>query len=432
MQDDQQAAQRPMAQWLLDCLSWTRGFLRYVAGNFIRHQGRQNAASLAYTLLLSLVPLMTVSLAVFSAFPVADRVHEVVQDFLFENFVPASGEVLQQHLQEFSGKASRLTGASFTVLIVVALMMMSTIDRALNTIWEVRGSRSKLHTFLVYWAVLTLGPVLIGASVVVTSYLVSLPFWTDTVGGLGQRLLSVTPVLTSTLGFAMLYTLVPNIRVPWRHALFGGFLAALLFELAKRAFAYYITHFPTYEAIYGALATVPIFLVWVYLSAMIMLLGAEFTRALGMYQHVPGSRGSVPLGLPETVRLLGYLGQAQRQGMALSAKSLGRVDEHWNEQRVEVLLNALRKAQLVHCTDRSLWVLARPLASLSLYDVYRATGFPLPAPGSPFWPANAALGEHLDNADQALRTALSVSLERFLPEEPIPLQVNSRTKRRRA
>ena len=399
-------------------------FLRYVAASFARHQGPQNAASLTYSLLLSLVPLMTVTLAVFSAFPMADKAHQLVQDFLFENFVPAAGEVLQTYLAEFSTKASRLSGAGFLFLIVVALMMMSTIDRALNTIWEVTQRRRPLHTFLVYWAVLSLGPVLIGASVVATSYLVSLPLWSDTVGSGAQRLLGLTPVLTSMLGFTMLYTLVPNRQVPWRDALFGGLLAALLFEAAKRGFAVYITRFPTYEAIYGALAAVPIFLVWVYLSAMIMLLGAEFTRSLGMFRYLPGGRGSAPLGLAETLRLLGYLGQAQQQGVSLSLRVLGRLDEDWSAPRVEALLNELQAARLVHRTDSGRWVLARPLASLTLYDLYRATGFVLPTQGGPLWPSDPRLAAELEVADQGLRQALAVTLDQLVTDagKPLPLR----------
>lgn len=385
-------------------------FLRYVIGSFSRHQGPQNAASLTYAFLLALVPLMTVTLAVFSAFPMAERAQVTVQAFLFDNFVPAASEVLQTYLLEFSTKASRLSGASFLALIVVALMMMNTIDRALNTIWEVRGRRRPLQTFMVYWAVLSLGPVLIGASVVATSFLVSLSMWGDTAGSLGQRLLGLAPVLISMLGFTLLYTLVPNRQVPLRHALLGGLLAAALFEMAKRAFAAYITHFPAYEAIYGALAAMPIFLVWVYLSAMIMLFGAEFTRSLGMFRYVPGGKGSAPLGLSEAVRLLGYLGRGQAQGLPLSLRALTGLDRGWSAPRLEALLTELQHARLVHRTDNGRWTLARPLDGLSLYDLYRATGFALPVPGSPLWPVDDSLGGHLTEADKALRDALGASL----------------------
>ncbi len=392
-------------------------FARYLGGSFARHQGPQNAASLTYAFLLALVPLMTVSLAVFSAFPMADRAQETLQAFLFDNFVPAAGEVLQTYLLEFSSKASRLSGASFLALIVVALMMMSTIDRALNAIWEVRGRRSRVATFLVYWAVLSLGPILIGASVVATSYVVSLSVWSDAIGSLGERLLGLTPVLASLLGFALLYTLVPNRQVPIRHALAGALLAALLFEGAKRAFAAYITHFPAYEAIYGALAAVPIFLVWVYVSAMVMLLGAEFTRSLGMFRYVPGARGNAPLGLVEAVRVLGHLARAQRQGTAMSLRALARLDGAWSAPRLEAMLSELERARLVYRAANGRWGLARRLDGLTLYDLHRATGFALPAPDSPLWPKDERLGGHLARADIALREALGTSLDQLVDND---------------
>jgi len=148
---------------------------------------------LAWPLLMvawSLVPLMTVTLAIFSAFPVADRVYEIVQDFVFKNFVPASSALLQQYLSDFSAKASRLTGPGSAFLLVVALMMMANIDRALNAIWEVKAERSFARKFLIYWAVLSLGPVLIGASVFVTSYIISLPILSEAAStGAGRQLL---------------------------------------------------------------------------------------------------------------------------------------------------------------------------------------------------------------------------------------------------
>lgn len=413
----QQTASTPFADRVIEAFHASRAFLVYLTSSFTRHQGPQNAASLTYAFLLALVPLMTVTLAVFSAFPMADRAQETLQSFLFNNFVPAAGEVLQTYLLEFSSKASRLSGASFLALIVVALMMMGTIDRALNTIWEVADRRRPLNTFLVYWAVLSLGPVLIGASVVATSYVVSLTIWSETIGSVAQHLLGLTPVLTSMLGFVLLYTLVPNRQVPFRHAFAGGLLAALLFEGAKRAFAAYITHFPTYEAIYGALAAVPIFLVWVYVSALVMLLGAEFTRSLGMFRYVPGNRGNAPLGLTEAVRLLGHLGRAQAQGLSLSLRALARLDGTWSAPRVEALLTELQRARLVHRTDGGRWGLARRLDSLSLYDLHHATGFALPTPDSPLWPKDERMGGHLARADGALRDALNATLDTLLEED---------------
>ena len=278
---------------------WTRlgRFLHLLVFRFIQDGGLQHTATLTYTTLLSLVPLMTVSLAIFSAFPVSDRVVAQLQDFVFQNMVPASGEVIRQYLEEFSSKASRMTGTGTVFLVIVAVMMMGTIDRALNTIWQVRRKRSPLGMFMVYWSILSLGPIFMGTSVVLTSYFVSLPLFEDAALTLGvdrHGMLGLMPVLASATAFTLLYMVVPNRSVPLRHALAGGVLAALLFELAKRGFALYLTTFPTYEAIYGALAAVPVFLIWIYLSWLVTLLGAEFTYCLWIYRddwHPDGGGG---------------------------------------------------------------------------------------------------------------------------------------------
>ena len=155
---------RLVSQWqqkLPDSLVHIVHFLRLLISRFIQDQGLPSAASLTFTTLLSLVPLMTVSLAIFTAFPIAEQVAEQIQDFIFENFVPASSEVLQEHFINFSSQASRLTGPGFVFLIVVALMLMANIDRAFNTIWRVRRKRGPLGMFVVYWSILSLGPVLI-------------------------------------------------------------------------------------------------------------------------------------------------------------------------------------------------------------------------------------------------------------------------------
>jgi len=215
-------------------------FLQLLGYRFVQDGGLHHTASLTYTTLLSLVPLMTVSLAIFSAFPVSDQVATEVQDFMFKNLVPTSGEVIREHLQDFSTKASRLTGAGTVFLIIVAIMMMGTIDRAFNTIWQVRRKRSALSIFVVYWAILSLGPIFMGLSVVLTSYLVSMPILTDAAEtiGIGRAgLLALMPVLASSVAFTLLYLVVPNRSVPLRHAVAGGMLAAVLFELAKRGFA---------------------------------------------------------------------------------------------------------------------------------------------------------------------------------------------------
>ena len=375
---------RLVSQWqqkLPDSLVHIVHFLRLLISRFIQDQGLPSAASLTFTTLLSLVPLMTVSLAIFTAFPIAEQVAEQIQDFIFENFVPASSEVLQEHFINFSSQASRLTGPGFVFLIVVALMLMANIDRAFNTIWRVRRKRGPLGMFVVYWSILSLGPVLIGLSVAVTSYLVSIPLFTDVDESLrlSSRLLLITPMLASVIAFTLLYSVVPNSPVPIKHAVVGGVLAAILFELAKRGFAFYLTQFPTYEAIYGALAVIPIFLVWIYLSWVVTLLGAEFVYCLGIFRDEPWSeerrRGATLL---LAIKLLEQLWQVQQQGEALSTRQLSNRLKRIPEERIDSLLWDLLASHLILRTEDGQWALARDLSDVTLWELYQCRTFSLP------------------------------------------------------
>ncbi len=256
-------------------------FAHYFWRHFLSDNCLQHATALSYTTLLSLVPLMAVMLSIFTAFPLFEDVSFQVQSFVFENFVPASGEVVHQYIQEFSANASKLTGPGLIFLVITSIMMMAAIDTSLNAIWHNSKPRRPAARFIVYWSVLTLGPVLIGISLAISSYVVSLPLLSET-ASYGEKLglLRVLPFFMELLAFTLLYIVVPNCRVTFRAAFAGGVAAALLFELAKKGFAFYITSFPAYEAIYGAMSTIPVFLVWIFLSWSITLMGAEFAWCL--------------------------------------------------------------------------------------------------------------------------------------------------------
>ena len=391
-----------------------RGFMALVAERFVRHEALQNAASLTYTTLLSLVPLMTVTLAIFSAFPVADRVYLLIQDFVFENFVPTSSEVLQQYLSEFSSKASRLTGPGTAFLVVVALMMMASIDRALNAIWEVKTKRNFASKFLIYWAVLSLGPLLIGASVLVTSYIISLPILSEAAStGVGRTLLALTPVTASALAFTMVYLVVPNRRVRVSHALIGGVFAAVLFEGAKRGFGFYITQFPTYEAIYGALASIPIFLVWLYLSWLVVLLGAELTHCLSLYRWGTRDQTRLSVGMGDAIDVLLVLDEAAARGEAPTTVDLAGRRRRWLEPQLEDLLGKLRELHWVHMTREGGWALARRLSDATLLDLYASRVFELPREDDPDWPVDTALAALLKRANTGVGEVLRVPLADF-------------------
>jgi membrane protein len=397
-------------------MAWVqlRGFIALVFDRFVRHEAPHNAAALTYTTLLSLVPLMTVTLAVFSAFPIADRVYQLIQDFVFQNFVPTSSEVLQQHLTEFSTKASRLTGTGAVALLIVALLMMATIDRALNAIWEVKANRRLASKFLIYWAVLSLGPILIGASVLVTSYIVSLPILSEAASsGVGRQVLGLTPIVASAVAFTMVYAVVPNRRVRFAHALLGGVFAAVLFEIAKRAFGFYITQFPTYEAIYGALATIPIFLVWLYLSWLMVLLGAEVTHCLSIYRWSARDQSRCSVGMGDAIDVLLALDEAADGGNAPTTAKLAQQRQRWLEPQLEDLLSRLKALHWVHMTRDGGWALARRLDQATLRELYESRAFNLPRPDDPDWPDDEQLAGVLRDANEKLAGALDSPMATF-------------------
>ncbi|WP_462181267.1 virulence factor BrkB family protein [Pseudoalteromonas gelatinilytica] len=244
----------------------------------IDNQITVNAGYLAYVTLLSIVPLVAVGVAIFSAFPGFESTLVTIENFLFTNLVPTSSDVIKEHISAFAGNANKMTAVGVGFLAAVSLLLIRNVDATLNRIWRIKKKRPMMISFAVYWMVLSLGPVLLGASIGVTSYIVSLVSFADQgIPGFSGFLLKLLPYIISMVGFIMLYTLVPNTRVPFRAAIPGALFAAMLFELTKKGFALYISHFPSYEVIYGALATIPILFVWVYLSWVVVLLGAEFT-----------------------------------------------------------------------------------------------------------------------------------------------------------
>ena len=239
------------------------------------------AGYLSYVTLMSLVPLIVVMLSVMTAFPLFANLRETIEGFIYSNFVPTAGDVVREYISGFVANASKMSAVAISFLILFALLLISVIDKTLNKIWQVTKKRRLVTSFSMYWMILTLGPILVGSSLAVTSYLVSLASLDKIeLFGLTNIFLRALPLFASIAAFLILYTIVPNKIVPLKFALTGAVIAGILFELAKKSFALYVTQLPSYQAIYGALATIPILFVWVYISWFIVILGAVFTVSL--------------------------------------------------------------------------------------------------------------------------------------------------------
>ncbi len=262
-------------------------FACLVARRFREDRCTRVAAALSFTTLLALVPLTAVTFAVFSTLPVFKPWMAAVQEFLYGNFVPAAGEVVSKYLQRFAANAGKLTFWGMLFLGVAALMMLTTIERTFNDIWHATRRRRRWRRFLAYGALIILGPILVGLSLSLTSYVVSLFGRPSALGGFRAFLLGTLAVALEYFAFVLLYRIVPNYSVKLRHALLGALVAVVLFELAKRGFGHFIVSFSTYRKIYGALAALPVLLVWIFLSWTITLLGAIVTAVLPDWRSQP-------------------------------------------------------------------------------------------------------------------------------------------------
>ena len=262
-------------------LKITNEYLKYLFVRFKEDRIIFYSGYLSYVTLLSMVPLLAVTFSAFSLFPVFQEWRGELEAFVFKNFVPTLGEAIQGHFVRFIENATKMTPVGLVILILLALLLIYSIDHTLNHIWRVRKNRRLIVSFSIYWVVLTLGPVLIGTSLLTTSYLLSLTgFEENTLLAVRKLFLELLPYLASFSSFLLLYLVVPNTSVHFWSALSGAMIAAILFELSKSAFALYFTHFPVYQAIYGALAIIPLLFIWVYVSWIVILVGAQVAASL--------------------------------------------------------------------------------------------------------------------------------------------------------
>jgi len=257
-------------------------FAKLVAIRF--HEGRclELASSLAFTTVLALVPLITVVLTLISAFPASAGLGEHINRFIAEHMLPDKyGRVITGYVEQFISNAAQLTALGIAFLFATAMSLMYTIERAFNSIWGVRGERRPGRRLVMYVALLAVGPTLIGLSLWITSYVVSVSLGlTAGVPGASSAVLWLVPLLLTVAAFGLLYFAVPGTKVRLRDALVGGAVAGALFEIMKRTFAFYVSQVPTFMLVYGAFATVPLFLTWIYLSWVVTALGAVVTALL--------------------------------------------------------------------------------------------------------------------------------------------------------
>ena len=400
--------------------SWTRLteilqksglFAHYVASRYRKDKASSVAASLAYTSLLSLVPLMAIALAMLAAFPVFSTYRIQIESWIFTNFVPAVGHVVQDEISSFIANAGRLSAAGIIGLGVTAIMLLVTIEIAFNHIFRVDKHRSTLSRVLVYWTMLTLGPLLVGASLSVEGYLSGLSGWQLT-----GPMAALLPTLLSILVFSTMFAAIPNRAVPPMDALWGGIVSGILFAALRIGFAIYIVRSDAYSSVYGAVAAIPIVLFWMFLSWVVVLIGAEITASLAEWRsgygiHAKAASGERRLAL--AIETLWVLYQAARTGRQRTNRRHLLSATTANEAELMTILRRLYGAGLAAPANKGCILLARDLTCVSLKDVIAALDLNLGiddrvAPNSP-WRTRLLplLAQVQDGMSKALEIPLS-------------------------
>lgn len=420
---------RPTYRYLLSWIPWSRaeGLLRFALRRLREEQLPQVAASLTFTTVLGVVPLLTIALAIFTAFPLFDTFRTALEAYFIQNLMPRGiADTILEYLNQFAAKSLRLSALGGAILVVTAVAMMLTIDRVFNRIWRVKARRPLTQRVLTYWTILTLGPSLIGLSIKITAYLfTATPEVRRYVPLLGGAMSTLLSVLLTSLAFALVYLTVPNRRVNWRDAAWGGFVAAIAFEGAKRLFALYVTGLPTYTMVYGTIAALPVFLLWIYTFWMITLGGALVAAALPVVRHerwwhvdTPGSAFVEAMAVlrvlvetfetsraaavdGETIRRHTRLGYEESEGLLERMLEVGWVARVGPERPVR---QRWRKTGDV-APDR--WVLTANPDLLRLSDVFTLFVFNLPT--------QTALTAHVSAAIQG---SLNETLSTFFQRQP--------------
>lgn len=346
--------------------------LRCVLRRFAADRCLSRAAELSFTTLLSIVPMMMVGLVIFTAFPKFAILGDKAQDFIFAHFVPSTGQVIQSQLNLWVQKTIQLSWLGIISLLVTAIFVLFTIESAFNAIWRIKKSRHFIEGFFLYWAILTLAPVLLGSCMLLFSQAFA---WSGQEMGwhsaFAKKWLSSGILYTITvIWFTLLYRLLPNRVSPIKYCLIAGIVAALLFELARQAFAFYIERFSVYTLVYGALAAIPIFLLWLYLSWTIVLWGAELLQILPYWRTPLSQRKQTALS--RALLLLKILHENKHDYNYETWLKQAPSDELNN---IESLEEQLEAAGIIACDNKKI-KLTVDLNELTLYQLMEAIYYP--------------------------------------------------------
>ncbi|WP_434632652.1 YihY family inner membrane protein [Chromobacterium sp. CV08] len=347
------------------------GFARFLSRRMGGLRVLQVSGSLTFTTLLALVPLFTIALTVLSAFPVFSDYSARFKIMLLSTLVPEfAGKVITVYMRQFADNAEKLTAAGIVMLGVTALMLMSTVERTFNAIWGVRRGRPWLQQSMVYWTVLTLGPLVLGGGLLSWRWLFRVTRFEKNLPVLASLVEAGGSIVLTALVLSLLYRIVPNRFVPFRHAAWGALATALLLECTKAGFGFYIGQIASYQLVYGAFASIPIFLLWVYCLWLVVLAGAVFTSALSYWEGGAWRRRNEPhRRFLDALEVLLLLDRAQTRGEALTPPRLRQAVKVGYDE-LGLVLDRLAQRGYVQKGHGDAWVLMKRVSAISLAELF--------------------------------------------------------------
>jgi membrane protein len=370
-------------------------FFRFVGKRFFDDRMFESAGALSFTTVFALVPLSMVVFGVLSAFPVFKDWSNQLSDYIFSNFVPSAARSVETYLRQFSANTGKLTTAGIIALVVSLLITLTSVEATFNRIWRVTTARPKFSRFLVYWTVLTLGALVAATSLALSTRLFALAVFATGPGRVLEAvMLWLAPMTIELFAFAAIFRVVPHRTVKWRHAFLGALLSVLLFELVKWGISLYLGSFGSYQKIYGPLAFVPVFLLWIFFG---------------------------------WVSMLGRFNEHRQQGRGLHSEQIQRLEPMLTDEMVQEMLGQLCKIGLLTRAESGEWLLSRDLDDLTMADLYEACQLRIPIAEALLPFRDDALGKAaLAEVDQ-LRLPLRDLLKRrvstiydAVPKEPSP------------
>ena len=377
-------------------------FGRFVLRRFLDDRLFEAAGALSYTTAFALVPLSMVAFGVLSAFPVFDAWSARLSGYIFANFVPRAAQAVSGYLTDFSSNTKSLTTAGALALIVSLMVTLSSVEAIFNRIWRVPTARPKFGRFLVYWTVLTLGTLVAAASLALSTRFFALAIF-ETLAGrwLEALMLRLAPMGIELLAFAAVFKVVPHRTVAWRHALAGGLLSMALFECVKAGLGLYLGSFDSYQKIYGAVALVPI----------LMLFGASFASSMSAFRYQPQAL-RLPHGheLYGLLRMLGRFQHARASGNGLTSEQIEAMEPSLTDSMVQSLLGRMASINVLQRAESGQWLLARDLDDVRLDELYEAAQLRIPAVDVPVPQPDDALGVAVRETIALLRTPLQQPL----------------------